>query len=34
VPTVFTDSPDYPSLADLSGDFSYARLMRSVDELE
>ena len=29
VPTVFTDSPDYPSLADLTGDFSYARLMRS-----
>jgi uncharacterized protein YecE (DUF72 family) len=32
VPTVFTDSPDYPSLADLTGDFSYARLMRSADE--
>ena len=32
VPTVFTDSPDYPSLADLTGDFVYARLMRSVDE--
>lgn len=31
VPTVFTDSPDYPSLADLAGDFSYARLMRSED---
>jgi uncharacterized protein YecE (DUF72 family) len=31
VPTVFTDSPNYPSLADLSGDFSYARLMRSED---
>ena len=31
VPTVFTDSPDYPSLADLTGDFSYARLMRSAD---
>jgi uncharacterized protein YecE (DUF72 family) len=31
VPTVFTDSPDYPSLADLTGDFSYARLMRSTD---
>ncbi|HEY8329501.1 MAG TPA: DUF72 domain-containing protein [Rhodanobacter sp.] len=31
VPTVFTDSPDYPSLADLTGDFSYARLMRSED---
>jgi uncharacterized protein YecE (DUF72 family) len=32
VPTVFTDSPDYPSLADLTGDFSYARLMRSADD--
>ncbi len=31
VPTVFTDSPDYPSLADPTGDFSYARLMRSED---
>jgi uncharacterized protein YecE (DUF72 family) len=31
VPTVFTDSPDYPSLADLTGDFTYARLMRSTD---
>ncbi|MEO8997940.1 MAG: DUF72 domain-containing protein [Rhodanobacter sp.] len=31
VPTVFTDSPDYPSLADLTGDFAYARLMRSAD---
>ena len=31
VPTVFTDSPDYPSLADLTGDFTYARLMRSAD---
>ncbi len=29
VPTVFTDSPKYPSFADLSGDFVYARLMRS-----
>lgn len=33
VSTVFTDSVDYPSLADLTGghgnDFSYARLMRS-----
>jgi uncharacterized protein YecE (DUF72 family) len=29
VPTVFTDSPDYPSFADLTGDFAYARLMRS-----
>jgi uncharacterized protein YecE (DUF72 family) len=33
VPTVFTDSPDYPSLADLTGDFTYARLMRSEDEI-
>lgn len=33
VPTVFTDSPDYPSLADFTGDFSYARLMRSEDSL-
>jgi uncharacterized protein YecE (DUF72 family) len=32
IPTVFTDSPKYPSLADLTGDFSYARLMRSEDE--
>jgi uncharacterized protein YecE (DUF72 family) len=31
VPTVFTDSPDYPSLADLTSDFTYARLMRSAD---
>lgn len=29
VATVFTDSPDYPSLADLTGPFAYARLMRS-----
>lgn len=33
VPTVFTDSPDYPSLADLTGDFSYARLMCSADKI-
>ncbi|WP_250634308.1 DUF72 domain-containing protein [Pinirhizobacter soli] len=31
IPTVFTDSPEYPSLADITGDFSYARLMRSED---
>lgn len=31
VPTVFTDSADYPSLADLTGGFVYARLMRSED---
>ncbi|TCV92751.1 uncharacterized protein YecE (DUF72 family) [Luteibacter rhizovicinus] len=29
VATVFTDSPNYPSFADLTGDFVYARLMRS-----
>ncbi len=28
---VYTDSPDYPNGADLAGDFSYARLMRSSD---
>ncbi|HEU4539028.1 MAG TPA: DUF72 domain-containing protein [Polyangiaceae bacterium] len=27
--TVFTDSPDYPSFADLTADFVYARLMRT-----
>ena len=31
VPTVFTDSADYPSFADLTGHFAYARLMRSED---
>ena len=29
VATVFTDSPDYPSFADITGDFVYARLMGS-----
>ena len=29
LPSVFTDSEKYPSFADLSGDFVYARLMRS-----
>lgn len=29
VATVFTDSDEYPSLADITGDFVYARLMRS-----
>ena len=29
VPTVFTDSDEYPSFADVTGDFVYARLMRS-----
>jgi len=33
VPTVFTDSPDYPSLADITGDFNYARLMRSANAI-
>jgi uncharacterized protein YecE (DUF72 family) len=28
-PSVFTDSDDYPGFADLTGDFVYARLMRS-----
>lgn len=30
VATVFTDSEDYPSMADITGPFIYARLMRSV----
>lgn len=34
IPTVFTDSPQYPSLADLTGDFAYARLMRSESHQE
>lgn len=34
VVTVFTDSTDYPSFADLTGDFVYARLMRSERRLE
>ncbi|WP_201315850.1 DUF72 domain-containing protein [Dyella sp. EPa41] len=34
IPTVFTDSPKYPSLADLTGDFAYARLMRSESHIE
>lgn len=34
IPTVFTDSPQYPSLADLTGDFAYARLMRSESHLD
>lgn len=32
LPSVFTDSPDYPSFADLTGDFVYARLMRSRED--
>ncbi|WP_114238438.1 DUF72 domain-containing protein [Dyella sp. C9] len=34
IPTVFTDSPQYPSLADLTGDFAYARLMRSQSHID
>lgn len=34
IPTVFTDSPNYPSLADLTGDFAYARLMRSESHID
>lgn len=33
-PTVFTDSSDYPSLADRTGDFTYVRLMRSAARLK
>jgi uncharacterized protein YecE (DUF72 family) len=29
IATVFTDSPDYPSIADITGGFIYTRLMRS-----
>ncbi|UGB39456.1 DUF72 domain-containing protein [Frateuria soli] len=32
VPTVFTDATKYPSFADLTGDFVYARLMRSAPD--
>ena len=32
--TVFTDSDDYPSFADLTGDFAYARLMRADAKLK
>ncbi|HEY1392515.1 MAG TPA: DUF72 domain-containing protein [Methylibium sp.] len=34
IPTVFTDSDKYPSLADLTGDFVYARLMRSAADID
>ena len=34
VATVFADSDDYPSFADLTGDFVYARLMRTLPEIE
>ncbi len=32
--TVFTDSDDYPSFADLTGDFVYARMMRTESGVE
>jgi uncharacterized protein YecE (DUF72 family) len=32
--TVFTDAPDFPSFADLTADFVYARLMRSDAKLK
>ncbi len=34
VATVFTDSPKYPSFADVTGDFVYARLMNAQSEVE
>ena len=34
VATVFADSDDYPSFADLTGEFVYARLMRTLPEIE
>ncbi|HEY0855937.1 MAG TPA: DUF72 domain-containing protein [Albitalea sp.] len=34
VATVFTDSDDYPSFADITADFVYARLMRSEPQLK
>ncbi|MBW8828108.1 MAG: DUF72 domain-containing protein [Burkholderiales bacterium] len=34
VATVFTDSDDYPSFADMTGDFVYARLMRAEASLK
>lgn len=33
VATVYTDSDEYPSFADVTGDFIYARLMRSQSEV-
>lgn len=33
IATVFTDSDEYPSMADITGDFVYARLMRSRAEV-
>ena len=34
VATVFTDSDDYPSFADITGDFVYGRLMRTAADVE
>lgn len=34
IATVFTDSSQYPSLADITGDFAYARLMGSQSHVE
>jgi uncharacterized protein YecE (DUF72 family) len=34
VATVFADSDEYPSFADLTGDFVYARLMRTQPEID
>jgi uncharacterized protein YecE (DUF72 family) len=34
VGTVFTDSDEYPSFADITGDFVYARLMRTESKLK
>ena len=34
IASVFTDSPKYPSFADVTGDFVYARLMRSESDIE
>ncbi|MEO6927482.1 MAG: DUF72 domain-containing protein [Rhodanobacter sp.] len=33
VATVFTDAPDFPTLADLTSDFVYARLKASIDDV-
>ena len=33
ITTVFTDSDDYPSFADITGDFVYVRMMRTAAEL-
>jgi uncharacterized protein YecE (DUF72 family) len=34
VASVFTDSPKFPSFADITGDFVYARLMRSESDID